>query len=46
MYVFPLEWLRLAGFALLAAGLAAIGPWRRLARLAPADLLRVFANER
>lgn len=46
MYVFPLEWLRLAGFALIAAGLAAIGPWRRLARLAPADLLRVFANER
>ncbi len=46
MYVFPLDWLRLAGFALLAAGLAAIGPWRRLARMAPADLLRVFANER
>jgi putative ABC transport system permease protein len=46
MYVFPLDWLRLAGFALLAAGLAAVGPWRRLARLAPADLLRVFANER
>jgi putative ABC transport system permease protein len=46
MYVFPLDWLRLAGFALLAAGLAAIGPWRRLARMAPADLLKVFANER
>ncbi len=46
MYVFPLDWLRLSGFAVLAAGMAAIGPWRRLARMAPADLLRVFANER
>ncbi len=46
MYLFPLDWLRLAGFAMLAAGLAALGPWRRLQRLAPADLLRVFANER
>ena len=46
MYIFPGDWLRLGGFALIAAGLAALGPWRRLARLAPADLLKVFANER
>lgn len=46
MFLFPLDWLVLAGFTLLAAGLAALGPWRRLARLMPADLLRVFANER
>lgn len=46
MTVFPGEWLVLAGFTLLAAALAALGPWRRLARMAPADLLRVFANGR
>jgi putative ABC transport system permease protein len=46
MHLFPLDWVRLAGFALLAAGLAAYLPTRRLARLAPTDLLKVFANER
>ena len=30
----------------LTAALAALGPWRRLARMAPADLLKVFANGR
>jgi putative ABC transport system permease protein len=44
MAVFPADWLVLAGFTLIAAALAALGPWRRLARMAPADLLKVFAN--
>lgn len=46
MHVFPADWLRLGGLALLAAGVAAAVPVRRLARLAPSDLLKVFANER
>jgi putative ABC transport system permease protein len=46
MYLFPSEWLRLAGLALLAAALAAALPAMRLARLSPAQLLKVFADER
>lgn len=46
MYIFPADWLRLGAFALIAAALAAAWPARRLARLPPADLLRVFAHER
>ncbi len=46
MHVFPGDLLRLGVLALLAAALAAAVPVRRLARLRPADLLRVFANER
>jgi putative ABC transport system permease protein len=46
MHLFPLDWLWLGGLALLAAAMAALIPAQRLARLAPADLLRVFANER
>lgn len=46
MMLFPLEWLRLAVVALLAAVISVLIPIRRLARTAPADLLRVFANER
>ncbi|ODM44318.1 FtsX-like permease family protein [Cereibacter johrii] len=46
MHVFPLDWLTLGALALVAAALAATVPVRRLARLRPADLLRVFANER
>jgi putative ABC transport system permease protein len=46
MYLFPADWLVLAGFTLIAAALAALGPWRRLARMVPADLLKVFANGR
>jgi len=46
MHVFPADWLRLGAAALLAALLAAALPARRLARLAPADLLRIFARER
>jgi putative ABC transport system permease protein len=46
MHLFPSDYARLAGLALVAAALAAWWPARRLARTRPADLLRVFANER
>lgn len=46
MYLFPWDWARLFVFALLAAALAAVLPARRLARLSPSELLKVFANER
>jgi len=46
MHLFPLDWLRLAGLSLLAALFAALWPARRLARTPPAQLLKVFANER
>jgi putative ABC transport system permease protein len=46
MFLFPLDWLRLLGLALVAAGLAAAWPARRLARTPPAHLLKVFADER
>ena len=43
---FPLDWLRLAGLALLAALAAALFPAIRLARIEPSRLLKVFADER
>jgi putative ABC transport system permease protein len=46
MHVFPADWLRLGVLALLAGGLAALWPALRLARIAPSDLLKVFAHER
>ncbi|MEY8827605.1 FtsX-like permease family protein [Sedimentitalea sp. XS_ASV28] len=46
MYLFPLDWARLALLALLAGAVAAIIPARRLRSTPPADLLRVFSNER
>jgi len=46
MYVFPRDYAVLGLFALAAALLAAAWPARRLARTPPADLLKVFANER
>jgi ABC-type antimicrobial peptide transport system, permease component len=46
MRLFPLDWLWLAGLSGLAALLAALWPARRLARMPPAELLMVFANER
>jgi putative ABC transport system permease protein len=46
MYLFPMDYARLGLFALLAATLAALWPARRLARTPPADLLKVFSNER
>ncbi|EAR52925.1 Putative ABC transporter, fused inner membrane subunits [Oceanicola granulosus HTCC2516] len=46
MYLFPADYARLGLFALVAAVLAALWPARRLARTPPAELLKVFANER
>ena len=46
MYLFPLDYARMGLLALLAAALAALWPARRLARTPPADLLKVFSNER
>ena len=46
MYLFPWDYARLGGFALLAAALAALWPAHRLAGTPPAALLKVFSNER
>jgi len=46
MYLFPLDYLRLGGLALLSSVLAALWPARRLSRTPPAELLKVFSNER
>ena len=46
MYLFPAEYARLMLFALVAALAAALWPAWRLARMEPAALLRIFANER
>ncbi|MDU9003311.1 ABC transporter permease [Sedimentitalea todarodis] len=46
MHLFPLDWARLAVLALIAGGIAAVIPARRLRTTPPADMLRVFSNER
>ncbi len=46
MHVFPRDWLWLFGLSLVAAAAASALPALRLARTPPADLLKVFANER
>ncbi|MCM2293188.1 FtsX-like permease family protein [Allorhizobium sp. BGMRC 0089] len=46
MHLFPGQWLHLALLSLAAAFLAALLPLWGLARRKPADLLRIFANER
>ncbi|WP_299142999.1 ABC transporter permease [uncultured Tateyamaria sp.] len=46
MFLFPVDYARLGAYALAAAGLAAAWPARRLMRVPPAVLLKVFANER
>ncbi|UXT84673.1 ABC transporter permease [Agrobacterium tumefaciens] len=46
LILFPLDWLRLGLVALLAAIISVLIPVRRLAKTAPADLLRIFASER
>lgn len=44
--VFPLQLTQLVGVAMLAAFFAALLPVLRLARIQPAGLIRIFANER
>lgn len=46
MMIFPHDWLWLGAIALFAALLSVLVPVRRLALINPADLLRVFADER
>lgn len=46
MFIFPVEWAKLGALALLTAFLAGLLPARRLLRLPPSDLLKVFAHER
>lgn len=46
MFLFPGDWVRLGILSLAAAGLASLWPAWRLARRPPADLIRVFAQER
>jgi putative ABC transport system permease protein len=46
LQVFPADWLRLFGAAMLAALAAGMIPALRLMRRQPVELLRVFANER
>lgn len=46
MFLFPGQWLQLGALAILVAALAAAWPSWRLARIPPAELLKVFANER
>ncbi|WP_298566809.1 ABC transporter permease [uncultured Aliiroseovarius sp.] len=46
MYLFPLDYLQLGGYALVAAFLAATWPALRLMRTPPSTLLKVFASER
>ncbi len=45
-HVFPLQLVELVGVALFASLIAAAIPVARLARMQPADLVKVFANER
>jgi putative ABC transport system permease protein len=46
MHLFPMDWVVLGFYALAAALLAALIPLRRLMQISPADLLKVFSNER
>lgn len=46
MSLFPKDWIWLALASLAAAGLASLWPARQLAKRPPADLIRVFSNER
>jgi putative ABC transport system permease protein len=45
-HVFPLQLLELVGVAMMASLLAALFPVLRLARMQPASLVKVFADER
>jgi len=45
-HVFPLQLLKLVVVAMVASLLASLLPVLRLARMQPASLVRIFANER
>ncbi len=45
-YVFPGQWAQILALALLTAAVAAVAPILRLVRTTPAELAKVFANER
>jgi putative ABC transport system permease protein len=45
-HVFPLQLLQLLGVAMAAALLAALVPVLKLARMQPARLIKIFADER
>jgi putative ABC transport system permease protein len=45
-HVFPLQLVKLVGVSLAASLVASLLPVARLARMQPADLVKVFANER
>ena len=45
-HVFPLQLVKLLGVAMAASLLAALVPVARLARMQPANLVKIFANER
>jgi len=45
-HVFPLQLLQLLGVAMLASLLAALIPVLKLARMQPARLIKIFADER
>lgn len=46
LQLFPLDWLWLGLLSVAAAALAGLWPARKLARMPPADLVRVFSHER
>jgi putative ABC transport system permease protein len=46
MFLFPVDYLSLGAYAVVAATLAAAWPAIRLMRTPPSALLKVFANER
>ena len=46
LYLFPADWIRLAGLAVIAALVAAALPARALSRRPPRDFLQIFAQER
>jgi putative ABC transport system permease protein len=46
LHVFPIQWAQLFGLALLTAVLASLPPIIRLGRTSPAQLIKVFVNER
>ena len=46
LHLFPMDWLRLAALAILAALIAALLPARALVRKPPREFLQIFAQER